>query len=1483
MFRGRGRGRGRGHRGGAHNAFERSPPRRMRSPPQRESHYCQFCKVELSSKRLFDEHKESQVHKQKQILIEKALNDGLHFCYTCEKIFPSKIELDAHCLMSRHQPLYRVDEMQDLLKKKEETKKEPEPKPPQPQEPQTEQQMRRAKGEQERHTIVMELNKLRAEDEDYDALNNADRRKESMKKEHFCEVCNVDCISNSNYKVHIESWRHRAEVDKIKDEEKKKFEEEAERQFEQADKEERMKTPSHLIEKNQYFCEVCSVPLTGEKDYLDHLKIRRHLRQVSQMRRPFKCYVCKLETNIEKEFNIHLESRGHINRAFKSQNTLKAKENSKQNEEWVEKKERGRRSRSKERSRDRRKEEPRDRSKYSDRRDDRRYDRRSDRERGKTDEKPQRQDNRQDHRQDIRQGNRQDNRQDIRQDNRQDNRQESRQDNRRVEIVKTPEGKITDLREKIKGEKIVITKPNDLAKVENVPPRNNEKPNENLPQVGGREDLDKRAKELEFETKFKKCVKEFENDPAGLEMRVTKERDNDIAAYQNFEEKYNRLCREEDYIREDLRLLGENDPRKETYIRDMIKIQQEMREVRQELEIREMMIIKRESLYREHVTNLDSNIANKNAPVQDTVVFDYNHGTKEEIPNSTANTLPKQNAKQEDNDLRIQLERERLMKRLGSELDGVDPAIKEKLMAAIYDKDAPEKPEAKMGLVDTKKGQTVKTVAPVKNDNTREEQLKMLSQREKQLEKELAELKKVEKKKITTSLVPQYDDVDEKKEKKRGRRRSRSKSSSRSSSSSASSSESDDSKSRRKHKKSSPGSRTRSRSKQSTSKSRKRRRRSPSRDNDKRKKKYKDDKKKSDRSKSDKKRSSKSSSKSDEKGTRSSKHETQNVIPVIGSTSVNIQPHQQQNFGNLTQNTQFSKRETSLFWKNPAAATPQVEEPPKEDVWDIAFSGGRIKEKETDETLNLFNQETPNPLSQEILNILRNVAPIITKGAESVPNPVRQQPMQPMQQQTSKIQAPEPKRIEPRSPQLKIPTVSRGLPPIFPSAAAVASEKNSPTPVGQQSTTGSRVRSILKKMKEPPPTEAVQTIKTTASESVNTIPGLDSLADKPTEEGRTVIGNTSRYPSTISSINTSLYNKPQSRFEEENLYGNGRESSSIDQQHKPFNQPIDVDRYSRQYFSEDRYVDERNTNTSFTAVRNNVETTSSSSITSENRPIPGLGDPRVDRIPGFDTPTERRETDALNRRRDYDNSRSDDVYAGKSLSMNRGEYENRHIDEPRNDIGNIPHSDQNRRNPLSKNSPLTRNPTFPPQSNSDLPPRREITNDLRQRREFGNDVPTRSGFNTDVIQRSGQSGDQFQMRDQGSDLPVRRELGNDMEPRRDSGSDIPPRRDLANDLPPRREINNPLPPGRNLDRNIHEGDKLPSSRPTDNHSQPPVRREGESNESYYDRYDRYNEDRQRREVEDPRRLDSDRDYPPRRFVCFLLKVWGLFWLSLRFL
>ena len=96
----------------------RSPPRRRRSRSRSpgggssSNHFCMYCKVQVSSQRLYDEHCNSAVHKQKEIIITKAVSDGLQYCYSCEKIFPSKLALDAHCLMTRHKPLYRVDELQ---------------------------------------------------------------------------------------------------------------------------------------------------------------------------------------------------------------------------------------------------------------------------------------------------------------------------------------------------------------------------------------------------------------------------------------------------------------------------------------------------------------------------------------------------------------------------------------------------------------------------------------------------------------------------------------------------------------------------------------------------------------------------------------------------------------------------------------------------------------------------------------------------------------------------------------------------------------------------------------------------------------------------------------------------------------------------------------------------------------------------------------------------------------------------------------------------------------------------------------------------------------------------------------------------------------------------------------------------------------------------------------------------------------------------
>ena len=1055
-MRARGRGRGRGR--GSNNHFERSPPRRRRSPHQEraENFYCVFCKVQLSSVRLFEDHNKAAVHKQKEILIEKAFSDGLHFCYTCEKIFPSKIELDAHCLMSRHQPLYRNDELQELMNRKQQVVVEST-------DIGSESDIRRARDDKDRHDIVLKLNKLREdENKDYDALNNSQRKK----KEHFCDMCNVDCLNSANYKIHVASWRHRAEVDKKNDEERKQFDEEAERVFNKPDTDtERIKVPSHLTDTVQYFCEVCSVPFTGEESYLEHTKGRKHLRQVSQMRRPYKCYICTMEFSVEKEFNYHLESRSHMNKAFKkgsSTTSSSSKGKSKdKSDEWVEKKS------SKHRSSDRSEsKEHRDR-RSGDRRDDRRH---SDRKNPK----------------------------DQSASNSKDGTKSK--DDRKVEIVKSPavESGITDLREKLQGKTLMVTTTHNLAEKGNA--QGADVPSK---QSGDdRIELEKRAKELEFETKFKKISKEYQNDQEGLKERMTKEREIDIAAYQQYENTYRRLCEEEDFIRENLRILEEGDPRKEEYIRDMIRIQRDMREVRQELEFREMMIIKRESLFRENFPNsTDNKVVINQGPTTEAVVIDYHHGSASAEQSKAVSEpmptppLPASNSAAEpgtgDNDLRIQLERERLMKRLGPELDSIDPSIREKLLSAIFDKES-GKAAAVTENQSKDKRQVVKGEKP-------QDKMQYLTAREKQLEKELAELKTT---KVTKSLVPQYDDVDEKNKnvKKRvARRRTRSPSSD-SSRSSSSSSDSRYNKKDKKRRKSSPVSKSsRNKSKRSGSTSpdrgRKKRKRSYSRERERRKKptakKGKDDdkKKKSDRSKSERKKPLKITVKPRQKDNKLSRTDNPlpgdsdsdmteqhiSTIPVMAagvSSAVSPLTQAQAQAISVVGQSQahvpppIQRREQFSLWKNPAVVAAPPKASPKEDVWDIAFSGGQVKEVEAAETLNLFNSnpEASNQLPMEILNILRNVAPIMQQNpAFAIPS---SSTIQSVVSGMNKANVDNPTWNPPPS------ELSRG------SNLSV-------------SEAGVKVRSILKKMKEPviaqPPIQEPSSL----SVESNAIPGLE--------------------------------------------------------------------------------------------------------------------------------------------------------------------------------------------------------------------------------------------------------------------------------------------------------------------------------------------------------------------------------------------------------
>jgi len=1042
---GRGRGRGRGRDG-----YGRSPPRRRRSPPSdsREMPYCMFCKTQLSSKRAYKEHQSSVVHKQKETLISKALSDGLHYCYTCEKVFPSKVELDTHCLMSRHQPLYRVEGL--------EVQKEPEPVPV-PELARTDRERRREDDERDRQKIVLKLTDLREED-------GTPQRNYNNKK-FYCAICSIDCLNDGNYKAHMQSWRHRAETDKKREADLKK---KVEQEFQKIDGDDvvdtkddsKMQVPSHLNNDvgHRYWCELCSLAMLDDVAYLQHVHGRKHLRVVSQMKRPYKCYVCHMNFTVEKEFNHHLEGKAHMVKAFKKTENVEAKRSSHRDEK---------------------------------------------------------------------------------------KREDSSGHERKIEIVRSPVGS-EDLRDKLQGKtNIVITKTNTGASNNT----KNEKPHLHGPKLPALSESDrktadrnKRAKEMEFAAKFKKLVREFGNNMVGLKERLTHDREKDIFTYQQFESTYTKLCNEEDYVRENIRVLDEGDPRKEEYIRDMIRIQSDMREVRQELEIREMMIIKREELFRQKFPDIDNTVVIK-PQQQGNKDEDGQDGKKDQEPNNIASSTPNQLTKSEssDSDLRIQLERERLLKRLGPELNNLDPSLKEKLLSAIMD----EKKEAAKN-------------SATKNPDAKKKQMALLTEREKELQKELAALKSNVPKKITKSLVPQYDDVDDKKKlaKKRSGRRSRSESSDSSDSSSGSSDdESRKSSKRRRHspsprRKSSDRSR-RKRSRRSSSRDRDgRRKKSSRRDNDRRKK---SDKKKSVKMTIKGKAPNKvnhsvnpleeSSSHSDEDvqevpppqvaEEQTPLPSSSNVISIISGGALSVStsnqerpffaqslPRQQQQ--QQHQHQQQQKREQFSLWKNPAANVgPVAKVSPKEDVWDIAFSGARTEEEqEKDDPLSkLFNSKADSPkmLPDQILNILRSVAPAIQKVSNEPPPQHQHQPSYQPQQFPVTI----PKESE--RPISSFPSYGRSEYFDKPSTA----NQLPVTPEASSSeTSGGRIRSILKKMKDPTPTMPISTALKetnvpgfTSYSNSNTkmvIPGLESPAVLAKENR-----NSSLFPPSVMPLNSS--------------------------------------------------------------------------------------------------------------------------------------------------------------------------------------------------------------------------------------------------------------------------------------------------------------------------------------------------------------------------
>ena len=117
----------------------------------------------------------------------------------------------------------------------------------------------------------------------------------------------------------------------------------------------------------------------------------------------------------------------------------------------------------------------------------------------------------------------------------------------------------------------------------------------------------------------------------------------------------------------------------------MIQIENNMREVQQEPEIQEMMIIKQESLFHEKFSNSNNQVIINVEPLEN---IDYDKkSNKKSLPAKKQNNQQSLEPSTEKTsaDLRIQLERERLLKRLGPELNTLDPALPDKLMSTIMD------------------------------------------------------------------------------------------------------------------------------------------------------------------------------------------------------------------------------------------------------------------------------------------------------------------------------------------------------------------------------------------------------------------------------------------------------------------------------------------------------------------------------------------------------------------------------------------------------------------------------------------------------------------------------------------------------------------------------------------------------------------------------------------------------------------------------
>lgn len=720
----------------------------------RTSFFCDLCKQQMSSEASYLAHCNSIFHKDKEGNLNKLVKKHEWMCHTCEKPFLSKIALDQHCLLVRHQPMYRIQGFSN-----------------------------QNDGAESNERDTGEPGKAHESGQGTKPLFSF----ASLTPPYYCSACQVECGSDSNLKAHQMTWRHRAALDKMKGEgdSKRNSYELVTLVTEKGDS---MPGQAQTIHGKKisnakhigYYCDICDMHANSHDGYFAHLNGKKHRKKTSNMRPPFSCIFCESEFHLVKDFDGHYKSTEHISKASRpiskwgieaelkdEERQMKDQERKRDKEKFgiKERDARSRREESKDRSRDR--ERGRGRSRGS--REDYRIDERNyrGRDRGKErfasdstdgsrkrDEVSQNDEKRGSCRcskkrdksvdeldnNDKYEGSREEETlkkrkrrgrsssagrslrssssdwsvlsgpipvgklskaKDHQREGTKENeggRREGGNENkgdikegRKVEIKNESDNlELADLREKLnRGKNIVITKKMN----------NNEKENS---WKEGDESIDYDVDLKEDEEKI------LNHHKADLVLReqLLKEHTREILKYKDAEDEYKRLCLEEDYLRRRLNLFCDDDPRIDSDKADLQKVQEAVKNVREELEIRDEMIQEKEK----YLIVLKNRIKERTDMIAKAELDDshfetglqqtakYADDAVEGLPGSIPDTSLEIDADEEmpakaeeplekrsidEGDLRAEIERERILRKLAPGMVGLDSDIRQRIVDAL--------------------------------------------------------------------------------------------------------------------------------------------------------------------------------------------------------------------------------------------------------------------------------------------------------------------------------------------------------------------------------------------------------------------------------------------------------------------------------------------------------------------------------------------------------------------------------------------------------------------------------------------------------------------------------------------------------------------------------------------------------------------------------------------------------------------------------